>query len=245
MLYFYDEYGLNNDFKSINNHYKNFLETFYKEYSDDIEVEFGEGGVLINNKALNENSLFLDQLMQSIKEIEDSNPRIDKIINADYYNKFLLKNPSLTKLDCYFYSILEELDKYLDHKNLQLINYMKWSKIFKNDKGAVFEDRKELFADLLENKEFISIVESYLTSKDNENAKLSKIMEMMNTSYKSNFKLEINFKKLTEEDLLGNVTEETIYLNIANNNEKLVALATLFHEYRHLIQAKEIKENTT
>lgn len=227
-------------------HYNQFIRCFFKEYAEYINISFDDLGLTINERDLIENEIFMDVLMQEIEVIENNYHLIDSIVSDEMLERFNKKlNKNYSKLDCYFYSKLDILDSYLKDKKFEIINYNKWTSIYRDDnKESIFEDKRELFADLLESEEFISIVETYLYDKKAGEKELIKIMKMMNDSYGAKFKLIINNQALLETSMGIADDMGCIYINADNIREKISTLITLFHEYRHLIQKHECEHNS-
>lgn len=230
----------------INKHYRQFLDYYFKDYSKYIDIEIDEFGIVINGREIIEDEILMDVLMQEIEVIENNHHLIDNIVSDEQlarFNKALNKNYS--KLDCYFYSRLDMFDEHLKNQNYEIINYNKWTNIYRDDvKKSIFVDNRDPLKDLLDNNEFIDLVEGYLLDKKENHKPLIKIHKMMNESYGKDFKLTINQQAQCDSGMGLTDDNQHIYLNADAVRDKLSLLITLFHEYRHLIQKEESLVNT-
>lgn len=244
LCYIYED-NMENQTNKAENHYKQFIECYFKEYSKYIDINIDEFGLSINGKEMSDDDIFIDLLLQAISKVENKYHLIDNIVNDEElkrFNKVIKKNYS--KLDCYFYSRLDIMDRYLANKNLEIINYNKWTKIYRDDvRKSLFQDRRDPFTGLLDNTKFINTVEQYLLNKDRNNKPLYQIMRMLNEAYGQKFNLVIE-ENVQSNTSMGLADDECIYINSSEIGDKPAVLITLFHEYRHLIQHSESKNNT-
>jgi len=223
---------------------KKFIKEFFNEYSDDINIEMRKSEVYVNGTRVKENQMFIDVLLQAIDDIEKKNPRINDLISDETLKKALSKINNCSKLDLYFIRKLDKLDVCLKDRNLELIDYVPWAQIYKSSNKKVFKDKKDIFDRLLEREDFISEVSNYLNgSFKTEKSCLNKIFSMLNEAYfNSDFKLEFG-DNVTGDTFLGDAGEKKVCINVVNSDSKEGILATLFHEYRHLVQEEESKNN--
>ena len=231
----------------LNKHYKQFITLYFPEYSSDISIEINDLGIYINNRLKNENEMFLDVLFQEIAKIEKNKSRIDEIISDKEFNDFKDAKLDYNKLDIYFYYVCQKLDMRLLDNKYELINYVPFTKIYKSSHHPkLFIDSREVFSSLFENKEFIYLIEKSINcpEKDLDNI-YQKIIKMLNQVYGVNFKLDINNTKDCGTSLgTADHEKETLYINVDQNSDRLEILTTFLHEYRHLMQYNEVKNNT-
>lgn len=236
------------DFQNNNSsrHYSDFLKAFFKEYSEDVKIEITNDGTTINGRRVTSDEMFMDVLMQEIEKVEKTLPRIEGIISDEELAKFNVNGKRYTKLDLYFYKSLKNLDGLLENRNLELINYLTWTKIFKdNTRKKIFNSHVGIFSQLTEDKEFLSIIKKILNLETTKlDLYFNKLIKKMNEVYGAEFKLNLTTDATTDTSMGTADHDKCIYLNLNNNFDRVELLATFFHEYRHLMQYKEIQHNT-
>lgn len=202
-----------------------FIEYFFSEYKDFINISINKGRIYVNKTEINEQNLFIDVVMNKIAKIEDK--------------QNLLKS----NLDQYFLARLNLLDSLLENRNLGIINYVSFSKIYKNKgNGDIYKDNYAIFNSLFYDEKFLAIVERYLNSDKINTKELYEIVGSLNkVYYDTDIKLIIDNNE-RESGSFGSSLENTIFLNI-KNNDKISILVTLFHEYRHCMQYMESNLN--
>ena len=227
-------------------HYKQFVRTFFREYSDDIKIKYLPQGIFINGRCIYEDELLLDVLLQQIAMIERNNPRIDKLVSDEELIEFNKGDNKYAKLDVYFIKSLTKLDELLANRNLELINYMSWTKLYKDpSRENIFDSSIGIFEKLVVNKEFLSTIDNILTAKPSKlEDYFKKLMKMMNEVYGSDFEIKVITNVSTDTSMGSADHDKSIYLNVSNNIDRIALLATFFHEFRHLMQYREMKENT-
>ena len=230
----------------VKNHYGQFVNTFFPEYKDDIQIKLSMKGVFINKRSMDEDEMFLDVLLQTIEEIERNSPRIDNIINDSELNRFNREKREFSKLDIYFYKVMQELDSLLKNRNLELINYMPWTKLYKDEsRTQIFNTSTQPFDNLINQKEFLDLIRNIMAVKNKQlNSLFQQVIQMMNDCYGVDFKLHLNDSYTIDSSMGTADNESSIYLNVNNNVDRQALLATFFHEYRHLMQYNEVKHST-
>ena len=220
-----DNTASNKYFFKIKKHLTQFIKYFFSEFSNEINIVVEDGDIYVDDTLICEDNLFIDVVMNKIAKIEDKK----HIINSN--------------LDSYFLSRLNLIDSLLKDKNLGVINYVSFAKMY-NHKGNkdIYKDNYDMFENLFYDEEFLSLINDYLSSEDINTKILHQIVGMMNKTYDdAKIKLIIN-KDSKEFDEFGSSIEDTIHLN-TTDNEKVNMLMTLFHEYRHCMQYIEAKDN--
>jgi hypothetical protein len=234
--------------EDLKNNLNKFVKTFFPEFANLINIELLKSSIKINNIKVKSDDMFMDVLLLNIAILDKAGTYSSLIISNEKLNELETRiNKKLTKLEAYMYLKLEELDSYLMNRDLEIVNYAKFTNIFKfSDDEDIYIDHNRVFEDLFLNDDFVNVCNDIATSKKIDKkmvTKLETVLKMMNmTYYDANFKLVTSFNMNVNSEL-GSSNDETIYLNLANLNTGLDVLNTFFHEYRHLIQSRELKKN--
>lgn len=214
--------------KNHEHHLNQFVQQFFNEYSSFIKININnKNKIVINEHVVSDNDLFIDVLMQEVAKINKNNHIVEDL------NK-------------YFYSKLEDIDFCLINKNYEIVNYIKWTSIYKDNPNDVdmFVKSDTIFENLFNDKEFLEVVDGFLSGKKVKEDALLKIFEMLNNAYgHPEFKLILNNDKNVTNPM-GESDETTVYLYLNNNLNKYLLLATLLHEYRHSVQYNEVKKDS-
>lgn len=224
-------------------HLKQFVDVFYPEYSKWIHLSYNNKSIIINNRVVKENNLFIDILMQEIEKIENVKNIARELITDEQLAIFNDNKYSYNKLDLYLYYKLSNLDRYLKGNNdLKIINYPEWKKVYYNkDEIGIFRDYNS-FEGLINNNQFIKTIEKYVKTNNKNHDALYSVMKMLNDAYSSDFNLIID-RNYQQSDKLGESDEKNIYLYVEACNDKISIIATIFHEFRHLIQHREVENS--
>ena len=225
-----------------------YVKTFFPEFASYINIEAIKTSIKINDIKLKVDDMFLDSLLFSISNIDRKYGFTSMLISDERKKELEEKlGKNLTKLEVYFYTRLSDLDKLLENRDLEIVNYARYTDILKFEEDEdIYIDNNRVFEELFENDEFVNLCNDVVNSKKIDKkmvAKLEKILSHMNkVYYGAKFKLVTNFNMNVNSEL-GSSSEETIYLNLGNLTRGIDVLNTFFHEYRHLIQSRELKEN--
>ena len=225
-----------------------YVKTFFPEFAPYIQIEAIKTSIKINNIKLKVDDMFLDSLLFAIANLDKEKNIIDKIITDKEVVTLEKKlSKKVSKLETYFYTKLNDLDKLLENRDLEIVNYAKYTDILKFETDEdIYIDNNRVFEELFVSDEFVSLCNEVVNSKKVDKkmvSKLEKILSYMNkVYYNAEFKLVTNFNMNVNSEL-GSSSEETIYLNLGNLTRGIDVLNTFFHEYRHLIQSRELKEN--
>lgn len=224
-------------------HLKQFVDVFYPEYSKWIHLSYNNKSIIINNRVVKENNLFIDILMQEIEKIENVKNIARELITDEQLAIFNDNKYSYNKLDLYLYYKLSNLDRYLKGNNdLKIINYPEWKKVYYNkDEIGIFRDYNS-FEGLINNNQFIKTIEKYVKTNNKNHDALYSVMKMLNDAYSSDFNLIID-RNYQQSDKFGESDEKNIYLYVEACNDKISIIATIFHEFRHLIQHREVENS--
>ena len=215
-----------------------FIQTYFDLYKPYINISTKNQMLKINGTTYNsDDDIFIDVLLKEIEKIEKKEKVLEKLNGKDA----LKKNESeYSILDNYFLHKLAAIDNCLDKNKLGLVNYCGWVHIYKDkEKKNIFMDKKEVFADLLENDDFIKLSEKIMTSKKFNKGDIKDLVSMLNNSFGNKFKLVI--QDTDKESDNGSSDGEAIYINLNNNSNSSDLYLTILHEYRHLIQNYEIE----
>lgn len=240
--------SLRKDTRNLSNveiNLNNFIFEFFNEFADHLRIHVKDGYIRIDNVPCNINNMFLDVLFKTIEALDRAYNIIDECISDDIVEEYNNKlNKKLSKKEVYFYSKLELLDSYLINQNLELVNYPEFTKIFSfKDDEDIYIDNNRVFSEIFDDKQFIKCIDEFLYGKKANEESLFEIVDIMNSYYyDADFNLILN-DNFDVNNTMGTSGEKTIYLNIQNCSSKIDLLETLFHEYRHLIQVRELKDN--
>ena len=225
-----------------------FVNTFFPEFYPYIRIEALKSTIKINDIKLKSDDMFLDSLLFAIRNVDKGLNKSSFIITDSQKEALEAKlHKKLTKLEVYFYTKLEELDKLLENRDLEVVNYARYTDIMKfEDDEDIYIDNNRVFEELLQDEDFVRVCNDIVSAKKIDKkmvSKLEQVLAYMNKAYYgADFKLVTNFHVNVNSEL-GSSNIDTIYLNLANLTRGIDVLNTFFHEYRHLIQGREVKEN--
>ena len=111
--------------------------------------------------------MFMDVLLLNIAILDKAGTYSSLIISNEKLNELETRiNKNLTKLEAYMYLKLEELDSYLMNRDLEIVNYAKFTNIFKfSDDEDIYIDHNRVFEDLFLNDDFVNVCNDIATSK--------------------------------------------------------------------------------
>lgn len=227
---------------------KSYVMEFFPEFANYINIEINKSTIKINDIKLRSDDMFMDLLLFSIENLDRKYNKIEYLVSDEKLEEMQQKlNKTLSKRECYFYTKLANIDSLLENRDLEIVNYAKYTDIIKlSSDDDIYIDKDRIFEDLFHNEDFTQVCNDIVTSKKIDKkivTKLEKVLTFMNDVYfKAPFKLVTSFNMNVNSEL-GSSDNDTIYLNLANLNAGIDVLNTFFHEYRHLVQARETKEN--
>jgi len=240
--------SLRKDTRNLSNievNLNNFINEYFSEFSNCLKIEVKDGYIRIDGVACNYNNMFLDELFKRFEYLDKLYKIVDNSVSDELVNEYNSKlEKKLSKLEVYLYSKLEVLDSHLKNKNLELVNYPEFSKIFSfEDDEDIYIDNNRVFNEIFDDKEFIRCIDDFLYGKKGDSDLLYEIVDIMNSYYfDADFELVLN-DNFDINNTMGTSEDKTIYINSKNCSSKIDLLETLFHEYRHLIQIRELEDD--